>query len=149
MKPIVGEGLVAQPQTAPLCPSGTSPAGRLLPVHCQKITFSCGANPCFCNAVLRPPDVPITGTPVPKSHHDIRYPNGDFLPFCTLLKIRILCTYCTTHLSKFSDTSLKTALFTIFQTSIEFLFFVCYDSTRSRESPRIPPTFNVVPDTLT
>ena len=28
---IVGEGLVAQPQTAPLCPLGTSPTGRPLP----------------------------------------------------------------------------------------------------------------------
>ena len=44
---LVGEGLVAQPQTAPLCPLGTSPTGRPLPKPFQSIPPKREANQLF------------------------------------------------------------------------------------------------------
>ena len=40
----VGEGLVAQPQTAPLCPLDTSPTGRHLPKPFRSTPPKCGAD---------------------------------------------------------------------------------------------------------
>ena len=40
----VGEGLVAQPQTAPLCPLDTSPTGRPLPKPFRSTLPKCGAD---------------------------------------------------------------------------------------------------------
>ena len=44
---IVGEGLVTQPQTAPLCPPDTSPAGRLLPKASVNMSLTSEAHPPF------------------------------------------------------------------------------------------------------